>query len=61
METSDGYHELVSSLKTIPPCSRQGLPIHAVAGTNCGLLPHSFHPYLIYRSKQAVSFLWHFP
>jgi len=29
-----------------PPCSRQGLPSSPVTRRRCGLLPHSFHPYL---------------
>ena len=28
------------------PCSRQGLPLPHVTMRDCGLLPHSFHPYL---------------
>jgi len=28
------------------PCSRQGLPFCIVTDVNCGLLPHSFHPFL---------------
>lgn len=27
------------------PCSRQGLPLPNVTIKDCGLLPHSFHPY----------------
>ncbi len=37
------------------PCSRQGLPLPSVTTQDCGLLPHSFHPYPLRGSFVSVA------
>jgi len=57
---SCGIRQRARATHTSTPCSGRGLPPAGVTTGSCGLLPHSFHPYLP-QKRRAVSFLWHFP